>query len=182
MKIILHKPAYTDNSTDEAEDAMVAPNVVQQLDKIDRVLLAALQRDGRTPNNELARQAGIAPSTCLIRVRSLRDRGAIRGIHADVDPEVLGLSIQAMIAVSLSSDARSSLTDFAAAVAEKPYVLNVFFVSGSYDYLLHVATDSSDGLRDIVTDLSGMGVVSGTETHMIFEHLAGRADAAHHPS
>jgi len=158
---------------------MVLPNDVQQLDTVDRILLAALQRDGRTPNNELARQAGIAPSTCLARVRSLRERGAIRGIHADVDPEVLGLSIQAMIAVSLASDARSSLTDFAAAVAEKPYVLNVFFVSGSYDYLLHVAADGSDGLRDIVTDLSGTGMVSDTETHLIFEHRAGRADATH---
>ena len=74
---------------------------------VDRVLLAALQRDGRTPNNELARQAGIAPSTCLARVRSLRERGAIRGIHADVDPEVLGLSIQAMIAVSLKRRMRA---------------------------------------------------------------------------
>lgn len=158
---------------------MPVPNDVQPLDAVDRVLLATLQRDGRTPNNELARQAGIAPSTCLVRVRSLRERGAIRGIHADVDPEVLGLSIQAMIAVSLRSDARSSLVDFAAAAAEKPYVLNVFFVSGSYDYLLHVAADSSDGLRDIVTDLSSSGKVSDTETHLIFEHLAGRADAAH---
>ena len=158
---------------------MPTPNDVLHLDSVDRLLLAALQRDGRTPNNELARQAGIAPSTCLARVRSLRERGAIRGIHADVDPEVLGLSIQAMIAVSLSSNARSSLTDFAAAVAEKPYVLYVFFISGSYDYLLHVAADSSDGLRDIVTDLSGTGIVSDTETHLIFEHRAGRADAAH---
>ena len=158
---------------------MAAPNDVLSLDTVDRVLLAALQRDGRTPNNELARQAGIAPSTCLARVRSLRQRGAIRGIHADVDPEVLGLSIQAMIAVSISPDARSSLTDFAATVAEKSYVLNVFFVSGSYDYLLHVAADSSDGLRDIVTDLSGTGIVSDTETHLIFEHRPGRADAAH---
>lgn len=158
---------------------MPPPNDVLPLDAVDRALLAALQRDGRTPNNELARQVGVAPSTCLARVRALRDRGAIRGIHADVEPEVLGLSIQAMIAVSLSSDARSSLTDFAAAVAEKPYVLNVFFVSGSYDYLLHVAADSSDGLRDIVTDLSATGIVSDTETHLIFEHLPGRADAAH---
>jgi DNA-binding Lrp family transcriptional regulator len=158
---------------------MAVPNDVLPLDTVDRLLLAALQRDGRTPNNELARQAGIAPSTCLARVRSLRQRGAIRGIHADVDPEVLGLAIQAMIAVSISSDARSSLSDFAAMVAEKPYVLNVFFVSGSYDYLLHVAADSSDGLRDIVTDLSGSGIVSDTETHLIFEHRPGRADAAH---
>jgi DNA-binding Lrp family transcriptional regulator len=158
---------------------MPEPNDVQPLDAIDRALLGALQRDGRTPNNELARQAGIAPSTCLARVRSLRDRGAIRGIHADVDPEVLGLSIQAMIAVSLRSDARAQLTDFAAAAAKKPYVLNVFFVSGSYDYLLHVAAASSDGLRDIVTELSGTGTVSDTETHLIFEHRSGRADAAH---
>jgi DNA-binding Lrp family transcriptional regulator len=158
---------------------MPQPKDVQPLDSVDRVLLAALQRDGRTPNNELARQAGIAPSTCLTRVRSLRDRGAIRGIHADVDPAVLGLSIQAMIAVSLRSDSRSALTGFAAAVAKKPYVLNVFFVSGSYDYLLHVAADDSDGLRDIVTDLSGTGKVSDTETHLIFEHRTGRADAAH---
>ena len=158
---------------------MAAPNDVLSLDMVDRLLLAALQRDGRTPNNELARQAGIAPSTCLARVRSLRLRGAIRGIHADVDPVVLGLAIQAMIAVSISSDARSSLSDFAAMAAEKPYVLNVFFVSGSYDYLLHVAADSSDGLRDIVTDLSGSGIVSDTETHLIFEHRPGRADAAH---
>ena len=42
-----------------------------------------------------------------------------------------------------------------------------------------MAADSSDGLRDIVTDLSGTGEVSGTETHLIFEHRAGRADAAH---
>ena len=159
---------------------MPVPNDVLSLDSVDRTLLAALQRDGRTPNNELARQAGIAPSTCLARVRALRERGAIRGIHADVDPEVLGLSIQAMIAVSLKADARTALADFAADVAEKPYVLNVFFVSGSYDYLLHVATGDSDGLRDIVTDISGTGKVAGTETHLIFEHRPGRADAAHH--
>lgn len=158
---------------------MADPKEIHRLDSVDRTLLNALQRDGRAPNNELAQMAGIAPSTCLARVRSLHQRGAIRGIHADVDPEFLGLSIQAMIAVSLRADARAALTDFAAQAAKKPYVLNVFFVSGSYDYLLHVAADSSDALRGIVTDLSGTGIVSDTETHLIFEHRTGRADAAH---
>src|SRR5687767_14447579 len=97
MKIILSYQLTPEDSTDGRPPTMATPNVLQSLDSVDRVLLAALQRDGRTPNNELARQAGIAPSTCLARVRSLRERGAIRGIHADVDPEVLGLSIQAMI-------------------------------------------------------------------------------------
>src|SRR5688572_20137325 len=94
VKIILPGCRTCEESTDWRRLTMPTPNVLQSLDTVDRVLLAALQRDGRTPNNELARQAGIAPSTCLARVRSLRERGAIRGIHADVDPEVLGLSIQ----------------------------------------------------------------------------------------
>lgn len=158
---------------------MALSNEMQPLDSIDRVLLETLQRDGRMANNELARIAGIAPSTCLARVRSLRERGAIRGVHADVDPAFLGLSIQAMIAVSLRADAQAALTDFAAQAATKPYVLNVFFVSGSYDYLLHVAADSSDTLRGIVTDLSSTGIISDTETHLIFEHRTGRADVAH---
>src|SRR5687767_10489003 len=103
MKVILRDRQNGVDSAESRRKSVPQANDVQALDRVDRVLLAALQRDGRTPNNELARQAGIAPSTCLARVRSLRERGAIRGIHADVDPEVLGLSIQAMIAVSLSS-------------------------------------------------------------------------------
>lgn len=151
-------------------------NDVQALDAIDRALVAALQRDGRTPNNELARIAGVAPSTCLARVRSLHERGVVRGIHADVDPAALGLSMQAMIAISLRPDSRAAVADFADLMARKPYVVNVFFVSGSYDYLLHVAAGGSDALRDIINDLSGMRAVAGTETHLIFEHRSGRAD------
>ncbi|MGJ9414363.1 Lrp/AsnC family transcriptional regulator [Aeromicrobium sp. CF4.19] len=144
---------------------------------MDRALVTALQRDGRTPNNELARIVGIAPSTCVARVRSLRERGVVRGVHADVDPVALGLSIQAMIAVSLRSDSRAGIGEFAAIVARRPFVVNVFYVSGTYDHLLHVAARGSDALREIVNELSSMPQVSGTETHLIFDHLAGRPQA-----
>lgn len=154
----------------------VAPKDVRPLDAVDRALVAALQRDGRTPNNELARLAGIAPSTCLARVRALRERGVVRGIHADVDPAQLGLTIQAMIAVSLRPDHRAEIGEFAQLVAGRPYVVNVFYVSGSYDHLVHVAARGSDALRGIVNDLSSMPQVAGTETHLIFDHVAGRAD------
>ena len=151
------------------------PQDVRPLDAVDRALVAALQRDGRLPNNELARIAGIAPSTCLARLRSLRERGVVRGVHADVDPAALGHALQAMIAVSLRPDAREQLADFAGTAAARPWVLNVFYVSGSYDYLLHVACAGSDALRDIVNELSAMRQVAGTETHLIFEHRPGRA-------
>src|SRR5262245_376470 len=93
-----------------------------ELDDIDRHLVRELARDARIANNALAERVGIAPSTCLGRVRSLRERGVIRGYHADVDPAALGRPLQAMIAVRLQSHARSRIRVFVAGVAGLPEV------------------------------------------------------------
>jgi DNA-binding Lrp family transcriptional regulator len=146
------------------------------LDDIDRHIVRELARDARIANNALAERVGIAPSTCLGRVRSLRERGVIRGYHADVDPAALGRPLQAMIAVRLQSHARGRIRGFVAEVAGLPEVLNVFFLAGKDDFLLHVAAASTSALRDFVETLSSNGDVSYTETSLIFEHI--RADAA----
>ena len=145
------------------------------LDDIDRHIVRELARDARIANNALAERVGIAPSTCLGRVRSLRERGVIRGYHADVDPAALGLLLQAMIAVRLQSHARSRIRLFVAGVAGLQEVLNVFFLAGKDDFLLHVAAASTEALRDFVETLSANEDVSYTETSLIFEHI--RADA-----
>jgi DNA-binding Lrp family transcriptional regulator len=145
------------------------------LDDIDRHIVHELARDARIANNALAERVGIAPSTCLGRVRSLRERGVIRGYHADVDPAAIGRPLQAMIAVRLQSHARSRIRGFVAGVAGLPEVLNVFFLAGKDDFLLHVAAASTASLRDFVETLSSNGDVSYTETSLIFEHI--RADA-----
>jgi DNA-binding Lrp family transcriptional regulator len=145
------------------------------LDDIDRHIVHEMARDARIANNALAERVGIAPSTCLGRVRSLRERGVIRGYHADVDPAALGRPLQAMIAVRLQSHARSRIRGFVAGVAGLPEVLNVFFLAGKDDFLLHVAAASTSALREFVETLSSNGDVSYTETSLIFEHI--RADA-----
>ena len=141
------------------------------LDETDRRIVLELARDARLPNNTLARLAGIAPSTCLGRVRALRERGVIRGYHADVDPAALGRPLQAMIAVRLQSDARGHIRAFVADVATRDEVLNVFFLAGKDDFLLHVAAASTEDLRDFVEDLSSNADVAYTETSLIFEHV-----------
>jgi DNA-binding Lrp family transcriptional regulator len=147
------------------------------LDEIDRRIVLELARDARLPNNLLAERAGIAPSTCLGRTRALRERGVIRGFHADVDQAALGRSLQAMIAVRLQSTARGHIRAFVAEVARLAEVLNVYFLGGKDDFLLHVAAASSEDLRDFVEHLSANADVAYTETSLIFEHL--RADTAH---
>src|ERR1700760_3890277 len=117
------------------------------LDDIDRHIVRELARDARIANNALADRVGIAPSTCLARVRSLRERGVIRGYHADVDPAALGLGLQALISVRLQSDARGRLGEFLALVRRLPAVRDVYFVAGADDYLLQVATAGPGALR-----------------------------------
>ncbi|HEX3963372.1 MAG TPA: Lrp/AsnC family transcriptional regulator [Trebonia sp.] len=144
------------------------------LDETDRKILRELARDARLPNNTLAQRAGVAPSTCLARVRALRERGVIRGYHADIDPAALGRPLQAMVAVRLQAGARGHLRSFVAGMARLPEVLNVFFLAGKDDFLLHVAAASTQALRNFVERLSANADVAYTETSLIFEHV--RAD------
>ena len=140
------------------------------LDRIDRTLLRLLEQDARTPNSSLAEQVGIAPSTCLSRVRALRERGVIRGYHADVDPAATGHPLQAMISVQLQSDARSRLAEFVERVGRLPEVRDVYFLAGTDDYVLRVATADAGSLRDLVVSLNEHRDVAGTRTSLIFEH------------
>ena len=152
-----------------------APNDVQAVDEVDRRILRALADDARLPNNTLAGLAGVAPSTCLGRVRALRERGIVRGYHADVDPAALGRPIQAMIAVRLQAHARGHIPDFMAKIATLPEVLNVFFLGGANDFLVHIAATGTQNLRDfVVVNLSGNPDVALTETNLIFEHIRAR--------
>src|ERR1700742_3362620 len=105
------------NSLRATAPAAPPKNIRAELDDIDRRILQVLAADARIPNNSLAERVGIAASTCLGRVRALRERGAIRGYHADVDPAALGRPLQAMIAVRLQAHARGHIRGFAAGMA-----------------------------------------------------------------
>ncbi|MET0930895.1 MAG: Lrp/AsnC family transcriptional regulator [Aeromicrobium sp.] len=148
---------------------------VRELDALDGRIVAALRREGRLPNNALADKVGIAPSTCLTRVRALVERGVIAGFHAEVDPAWIGRPIQAMIAVRLRGDARGVINEFSDRLAGMAEVLNVYFLAGADDFHVHVAARDPDDLRMFVVDnLSSAPEVALTETNLIFEHKRGR--------
>ncbi|MBB6627541.1 Lrp/AsnC family transcriptional regulator [Nocardioides sp. KIGAM211] len=145
------------------------------LDDIDQRLVRELASDARVPNNTLASRAGIAPSTCSLRLQRLREIGAIRGFHADISTEALGLPIQAMIAVRVQPAARVRIGALTGRLAALPGVLNVYFLAGSVDFMIQVAAASPDALREFVTEhLSASREYTSTETSLIFEHVRGQ--------
>jgi len=151
------------------------PNHPQHpVDDVDRALLELLARDARITNQRLADRVGVAPSTALARLRSLRDRGVIRGYHAEVDLAALGRPLQALIAVRLAVHARDQIDDFTSAVRELPGVLMVFHLTGVTDYLVWVAAADAQDLREFVVDhLATHPSVAHAETSLIYEYHRG---------
>jgi DNA-binding Lrp family transcriptional regulator len=145
-----------------------------ELDGTDRLILRLLQDDARLQNN------AIAASTCHARIRSLQERGVIRGFHADVDPAAVGRGLQALISIRLQAHARANLTRFEEYLAELPAVEGIFFVTGDRDFLIHVAVPDSDALRELVANnLSVRPEVAGTSTAVLFDYV--RPGAARPP-
>jgi DNA-binding Lrp family transcriptional regulator len=144
------------------------------LDDIDRAILRLLAADGRMSNLALASTLGIAPSTCLGRVRALRENGIIRGYHADIDLTAVGLPIQAVIAVRMQAHNRDQIQAFVTLAPHLPGVVEVFHIAGGTDYLLHVATTDTTALHDFIIEyFAASPVIQHAETSLVFRHLRG---------
>lgn len=142
-----------------------------ELDRIDRALLRALTANARASGAALAASLGIAESTVSLRLRRLQSHGVIRGFRVEVDPDVLGATVQALIAVRLAKHARTEIEEFRRAVTGFPGVLRIYHMAGADDFLLHVLARDSAELREFVlTYLTGHPAVAHTETNLIFEH------------
>ncbi|MBO3085422.1 Lrp/AsnC family transcriptional regulator [Cellulomonas fengjieae] len=122
------------------------------MDELDSVIVSELQRDARLTNRELARRLGIAPSTCLERVRLLRRRGVILGYRAAISPAALNRQVEAFISTRLRPLNRTVIDGFRAAVLDLPEVVAVYVIAGDEDFLIHVAVPDLDHLHAFLVD------------------------------
>ncbi|HAN24025.1 MAG: Lrp/AsnC family transcriptional regulator [Microbacterium sp.] len=143
-----------------------------ELDPIDEQIIETLSRDARATNAALADQLGVAPSTAHARTRSLVERGVLTGFHAAVDQTALGRGLQAIIGVTLRPGQRQeNIRGFAQEISRHPDVIQLFFLGGVDDFLVHIAVDTSSSVRRFVVDqLSARPSVASTRTSLIFEY------------
>jgi Lrp/AsnC family transcriptional regulator, leucine-responsive regulatory protein len=138
------------------------------MDSTDRKILNILQSDARTPNAELARQVGMAPSAVLERVRKLEERGVIRGYEARLDPKALDFGLLAFVLVR--SDERFGHPISERALAEIPEVQEVHHVAGQDCFLLKVRVANTDALQALLRDRIGaIDTVRSTNTTIVLQ-------------
>jgi len=143
------------------------------MDEVDSAIIRELQEDARQPNQDIARKVGIAPSTCLERTRLLRQRGVIRGYHADIDLAALNRSVQALVAAQVRPLSRKVIEAFQSSVAALPEVLAVFTLAGSDDFIIHVTAPDIDHLHAFLIDrVTSRREIVGFRTSIVYRHHA----------
>ena len=141
------------------------------LDRTDRAIVRILQENARLSNKEIAARAGIAQSTCSERIRRLENAGVFRGFYADIDPNIVGVGLQAMIAVRLHRHETTQVERFRQYAEELPEVVAFYHMAGNNDFLVHVAVRDTDHLRAIAMGaFTAQPEVAHIETSIIFEH------------
>ena len=107
-----------------------------ELDRTDLQLLAELQRGARLTNAELAERVHLSAAATLRRVQRLEREGVIAGYRAELDPERLGLGLQAFVRIQLSRHDAESIEAFSAFVNQWDEVVTCHALTGDMDYLL----------------------------------------------
>lgn len=116
--------------------------VQNDLDRTDRRILDALQKDGSLSPAEIAGRIGIATTTCWRRINQLQAAGVIKARVALLDRNAVGVPLLIFCHVKLSSQGRDAIARFDQAIRRHPEVLECYTLMGEWDFLLRVvATD-----------------------------------------
>lgn len=113
------------------------------MDRLNKKILAAVQRDSSVALAVLAERVGLSLSACHRRIKLMEAEGLIRGYGARLDRVKLGLEMQVFIEVKLSTQKRETLGEFEAAVRAMPEVLECYLISGDFDFLMRVAAEGA---------------------------------------
>jgi DNA-binding Lrp family transcriptional regulator len=142
------------------------------MDRIDFAILSELQNNARLSNKELAARVHLAPSSCLERFRRLVTDGVLLGFHAEVQPETLGVGLQAMIHVRLARHSRDHVEDLQEHLTAVPEVIGYYHLTGEFDFLVHVAVRDSDHLRNLALDaFTTRKEIAQIQTSLIFSKM-----------
>ena len=143
------------------------------LDAYDRRILTELQRDGRISNQDLADRIGLSPSPCLRRVRALHDAGIIIGYRALLNADKLGLTLMALIHISMDRHTPERFANFEDQVRALPQVLECLLITGQdADYQLKVVVRDMQAYQQLLlNEITRIEGVSGVHSSFVMRRV-----------
>lgn len=122
-----------------------------KLDRLDRRILSALQKDGAMSNLDLADHIGLSPTPCARRVRQLQENGIIDRQVTLLNPAALNLKLTALIGVSMDRHTPDRFEHFEKNIRACPEVVECLLITGqSSDYQLKVVVQDMEHYHEFL--------------------------------
>lgn len=143
------------------------------LDRYDRHILELLQADGRLTNQELAEKIGLSASPCLRRVRALEEGGLITSYRAILDERKLGLTLMALVHISMDRHTPERFANFEAKINELPEILECLLITGQdADYQLKVIVRDMDAYQELLLNkITRIDGVTGVHSSFVLRRV-----------
>ena len=131
---------------------------------LDIQLLAVLREDARQSARQLAERLSVSPSTISNRLKSLRERGVLRGFRPDIDYARLGYGLVAITKIKARGDALPSIV---AALADDDRLMKVFEITGDFDILVIGRFRDENEMNREIKRMLGLPGIEGTNTSIV---------------
>ena len=115
------------------------------MDEIDRKILSILQQDAETPLATISEKVHLSVTPCWSRIQKLRETGVIVKHVALCDAKKLNVGVTVFVAVRTNQHTVNWLKKFAATVRDIPEILEIYRMSGEFDYLMRVVVPDIEG-------------------------------------
>ena len=135
-----------------------------ELDELDIQIIGLLQEDSRISFNKIASKLGISVGTAYNRVKSLEERGILKGYTVIVDPAKVGYGTIAIILIQAEG---AHLVDVENEVAKMDNVVAVYDITGDFDIAVIARFRDRFGLNSFVKRLLSMPYVRRTVTNVV---------------
>ncbi len=147
-----------------------------RLDEIDRLIIASLTADARASFREVGDAVGLSAPAVKRRVDRLVERGVITGFAAQIDPDAIGRSTQALVAVTYAGNVTPA--QIRQILEPIPHIVAAYTVSGDADVLVHLRASDMADLEQALETIRATGVVAKTESTIVLSTLLDRSAPA----
>ena len=145
---------------------------ILRMDAIDKQILSLLQKDGRRTYDDIGREVGLSAPSVSRRIERLREKGALRGFTALVDPGALGWGTEALVELFYAPG--TLLDEVAQTLTDHPEVVEAWSVTGEADAIARVRTEDNADLERLIMDLQRTDHVVRTRSQVVLSPLVSR--------
>ncbi|MBP3327118.1 MAG: Lrp/AsnC family transcriptional regulator [Coprococcus sp.] len=137
------------------------------MDNIDYKILKCLKENARLTASAISEEINLSVSAVIERIKKMETGGIIRGYTIEVDQKKLGNEMVAIMEVRLKHP--KYYEEFVGLIKQNDSIVACFYMTGDFDFILKIVTDSAAGLDEVYKFVKGYEGVSATETHFVLK-------------